>query len=181
MNCKGFCEAHPDLFIKQKPSLKIGKDVYFCKLCEKYVEIKQIIKNALFKFKNKCVCCKARFRVKQSISSRSNRQFCKCGCGQKLDKLDKHGRKRRGYINNHDKRKSKEMEKRKCHKCNTQNTTQNKHNDTGNVYPLWHPFGKIGFLCHNCYMGNRRRIEKIKKLFAELNYSFVVIARTAVV
>lgn len=173
MNCKGLCSIHPELFVNNRPQFKIGDNVYFCKLCDKYVEIKQIIKNSLFKFKNKCVCCKAKFRMKTSRSSRQNRKYCKCGCGERIYKTNRYSRNN-FYILNHDKIK-KEIKDRKCIKCNTNNTYLE--NYTGpkvqKRYPVWHKFG-TKFLCTKCDNTNRYYIRKLKKILNELQYSAVM-------
>lgn len=136
LNCKGLCESHPNIFMKNRKSKKIGESVYYCKLCAKYVKITQIIKNTLFKLKNKCICCKARFRI---------------------GKLSRQKQKQK-----------------KCIKCNNFNTLFTKDNRYGGVYPNWHRFGTEYFLCHNCYMKKQYRLMKLKKLFTELKYSFVI-------
>lgn len=133
MNCKGLCETHPDIFMKNRKGKKIGQSVYYCKLCAKYVKITQVIKNTLFKLKNKCICCKARFRIGKS-----------------------------------------RQKQKKCIKCNNSNTLFTKNNRYGGVYPNWHRSGNGSFLCHNCYGKRKYHLMKLKKLFTELNYSFVI-------
>ena len=171
MNCKGLCECHPKIFINHRPGFQIGKNVFFCKLCHKYIEIKELIKNELFKIKNKCICCKAKFRAKKSKTARSHKQFCKCGCGCKLDKLDSVGRNH-SYIHGHN-RRIKNIHDRKCGKCDKNTTAFFK-----NGSPKWKKYfdinGMLNYMCHTCYQNKRYYISKLKNLFKKLNYSAIM-------
>ena len=161
--CKGLCDIQIVLY-KKLSFQKIGTEVYLCKICDKCVEIKDIIKNSLFKIKNRCICCNAKFRVK----SRSKRKLCRCGCGEIINRVDNLGREKT-YIKGHNWR-LKKCPKRRCVICDTSDTQKSK--CRGMIFPSWHKF-HMNFLCHNCYNKKLYYFKKLKNLFKELNYSVI--------
>lgn len=142
--CKGVCDTHPDIYTTKKYRSKVGRDSFYCSICEKFVKIKNIIKNI-------CLCCKARFR-KKSVSDRQNKKYCKCGCGERINKFDSRGDER-FYKQGHNFRNPKK-EDRKCLKCDNYtniNPKTKKH--------IWHKIiidTKILFKCHKCYEYDKR-------------------------
>ena len=168
--CKGLCESDPNLFEKDR-SRKIGIEVYFCRLCDKYIKIKDIIANSLFKVKNRCACCNAKFRVKKSRVSRQNKIYCKCECGERIDKVDKYDGSPKFYLRGHCNR-IKNITKRKCSICKKNTKGFTKYGS-----PKWKKYTINSikyYLCATCYQRKNYHTNKLKNLFKELNYSVIM-------
>ena len=181
--CKNICRYHSDIFVHNNKKNRLGIEVYYCRACNIFIKIKEILNhlNIFKKFKKGfCDCCGHRLRMKARTKKQKNklwRKFrgktaphykpelhkrikCKCGCGLELDLVNK-WYDRCNYIKGHYaamlRRKNLERSAgRRCLLCNTDKSKE-RVDRPGTYY--WYKY-LHGYLCMSCNYKLKRKERK---------------------
>lgn len=155
--CKGVCATHKNIYITRNPLNIIGIDVYKCSICNLFVRIKNVIKNSLFKIKNRCACCNSKFDTK------AKKKLCKCGCGELLpNRKNKNGVL--DYKKGHAGSAKIPIESRKCATLNCSYVTKKFYRNNLNQN-----------VCEYCYKKNKRLKKRIGSVLSIYYLSYGII------
>lgn len=167
--CKNVCQRHTNIFVQNSKSHRLGIDVYFCRTCNIFIKISEVVKNFINTIfykrlqKYRCACCNVKLRVKlRPKRLRLRREGdvvkCACGCGEFIKKIGVGGKLVRFKKNHHT--RNNDIINRKCVICNSQKTPLNRNE---NKTPKWFKYEPYGFICQRCFSREKYRSSKKKK------------------